>query len=191
MTVFNHTDTISNNMSRLHFTQNDFNEIEIVAGLLKKIDKIDSEEALLLFDEMHKEQPFLLSVLLGYHFDVTPIELEEIIKVYFLIWLYFKKIQPGKRNLISETQFTIIQNRNIEMLKYTDGESNESDKLEIYGADIQHIKSKALLTAILFRWNERPTLQQMNITAKGAVLIGAKSFIECFEAVGNVLPFRT
>ncbi len=170
-------------MSRLHFTQNDFNETEMVVGLLKKIDTIESEEAVSLFDEIYKEQPFLLSVLLGYHVDVTPMELDEIIKLHFLIWLYFKKIQPGKRNLISESQFTSIQNRNIEMLKYADGESNERDKLEIYGADIQHIKSKALLTAILFRWNERPTLRQMNTTAKGAVLIGAKSFIECFESV--------
>jgi hypothetical protein len=155
----------------------------MVAGLLKQCDTIESKEANLLYDEIYEEQPFLLSVLLGYRFDVSVFELEEIIKLYFLIWKYFKIIKPGKRPRITESDFTKIERRNIQMLTYADGETNETDKQEIYGADIQHIKSKALLTAILFRWNERPNLQQMNTAAKGTVLIGVKSFIDCFESV--------
>lgn len=69
------------------------------------------------------------------------------------------------------------------MLRYAQDEPNENDKLEIYSSDLQNIKSKSLLTAIFFRFNERPALSKMNIEYKGAIIIGIKCFIECFESL--------
>lgn len=170
-------------MTKIKFSQNDFNETKIVAELIKKIDQIDSNYVNTTSDEIFKFQPFFLTVLLGYQHDVTMEELEEIMKIYFLVWEYFK-LNPNLQTMqVTESYFNKIQKKNIEMLKYTQDEPKENDKLEIYSYDLQNIKSKSLIASILFRFKERPTLLKMNIENKAAIMIGIKSFIECFETI--------
>jgi len=170
-------------MAKIKLTQNDFIETEILAESIKKIDQIDADDFNIISDEIYKLQPFFLSVLLGYSLDVSKIELEEIIKVYFLVWEYFRVNPNVQTKQVTESWFQEIQNKNIEMLRYSEGEQKEKDKLEIYTYDLQNLKSKSLLVAILFRFNENPTLLRMDAEIKGAVMIGLKSFIECFETI--------
>jgi hypothetical protein len=70
----------------MNITQQDFNEVSIVAELVNKIDAIDADYVNKISDEIFHMQPFFLTVLLGYRFDTTPIELEEIMRIFFLIW---------------------------------------------------------------------------------------------------------
>lgn len=119
-------------MTKLKFTQNDFNETEILAESIKRIDQIDSDYVNSISDEIFRCQPFFLTVLLGHRIDVSMEELEEIMKIYFLVWEFFRlkpKVQTIK---VTESNFNKILNRNIKMLKYSEGESKERDKLEIY-----------------------------------------------------------
>jgi len=169
-------------MTKPMITQNDFYEIKNLSEFLKKIDKIDAEYVNTTSDEIFKFQPFFLSVLLGYRLDVSTDELEEIMKIYFIIWEYFRLNPNVQTKQVTEPCFNKIQERNIKMLWYSNCET-ESDKLKIYSNDLQNLKSKSLMTAILFRFYERSTLLQMNIQTKGAVMIGIKSFIECFETI--------
>lgn len=161
----------------------DFDGTTEVAGLLTKIDKLSSEEVNRLSDEIFKLQPFFLTVLLGYRFDVTPEELEEIMKIYFLIWEYFRTQKNVQTRQVTENYFEKVQDRHIKMLKYVEGESTQNDKMNIYSYDLVNLKSKTLLTALLHRYNNRPTLIKMDKKSKGIVLVGIKSFIECFETI--------
>lgn len=170
-------------MTKIKFTQNDFNETAIIAQSIKKTDQIDSDYVNSTSDEIFKFQPFFLSVLLGYQHDVSMGELEEIMKLYFLVREYFKWNPNLQKKQVTESNFNQIQKRNIEMLRYTQDEPNENDKLKIYSSDIQNLKSKSLFTAIIFKFNERPTLISMDVEKKGAIIIGIKSFIECFETI--------
>ena len=167
----------------MDFKQNDFTEAKDLAKVQIKIDNIDAEYVNLISDEIFKKQPFFLTVLLGYRLDTTPIELEEIMKIYFLIWEYFrtnKKVQTIK---VTEDHFETIQDKNIAMLQYADGESGDVEKMKIYSSDLGNLKSKALLTAVLFRYNEKPVLLKMDDRKRAIILIGIKSFIECFETI--------
>jgi len=170
-------------MTKIKFTQNDFVEIRILAGSIRKIDQIDADYVNTISDEIFKMQPFFLAALLGHRLDVSMDEMEEIMKIYFLVWEYFRLNPNVQKKQVTESYFNKVQKRNIEMLKYSDGESKEKDKLEIYSYNIQNLKSKSLLTAIFFRFNERPILLKMDIEKRGAVMIGIKSFIECFETI--------
>lgn len=170
-------------MTNIKFTQNDFNELKPLAELLKKIDQIDSEYVNSTSDEIYKYQPFFGSVLLGYQYDISMAELEEIMKIYFLIWEYFKVNPKLQTKQVTESGFYKIQNKHIEMLRYAQNEPEENAKLDIYSSDIQNLKSKSLLTAIYFRFNERPLLLKMDIETKGIIMIGIKSFIVCFETL--------
>jgi hypothetical protein len=138
-------------MATIKYTENDLDKTEILAELLKKIDKIDADYVNTISDEIFKFQPFFLTVLLGHRLDVSTDELEEIMKIYFIIWEYFRLDPNIQTKQVTEPCFSIIQKRNIEMLRYSEGET-ENNKLEIYTADLQNLKSKSLLTAILFRF---------------------------------------
>jgi len=170
-------------MSKIKFTQNDFKESKILSESIKKIDKIDSDYVNTTSDEIFKFQPFFLTVLLGHQHDVTMEELEEIMKIYFLVWEYFKLNSNLQTKQLTESYFNKIQEKNIEMLRYTQDMPKENDKLEIYSSDLQNIKSKSLMAAIFFRFNERPALLKMDIKKRGAIMIGIKTFIECFETI--------
>lgn len=154
-----------------------------LAALLAKVDNLNEETVHRLSDEMFQSQPFFLAVLLGYRLDVTPEELEEIMKIYFLIWEYFKGDKNVLTKKITEDDFEKTQTRHIAMLKYTDGESDEEEISNIYARDLDKIKSKSLLAAVLFRYNTRPALMRMDGQTKGIILFGIKGFIECFEAL--------
>lgn len=170
-------------MTKLIFTQNDFTETGILAGSIKKIDQIDSDYVSFISDEIFRCQPFFLTVLLGHRIDVSMEELDEIIKIYFLVWEYFRLKPNIQTKKVTEPNFNKILNRNIQMLKYSEGESEEKNKLEIFSYDLQNLKSKSLMSSVFFRFNERPTLKNMEIQKKGSIMIGIKSFIECFETI--------
>ncbi len=170
-------------MTKLNINQKDIEETKIIGELLSKIDKIDSNYANRISDEMFKYQPFFLSVLLGYSQDVSMEVMDEILKIYFLIWEYFKIKPRCKTKQITKSDFTKIQNRHIAMLKYCGTEPNDNNILNIYSNDLQNIKSKALFTILFFRFEERLILKNMNQDDKGAVIIGIKSFIECFDSI--------
>lgn len=170
-------------MTKLKFTQNDFNETEILAESIKKIDQIDSDYVNSISDEIFRCQPFFLTVLLGHRIDVSMEELDEIIKIYILVWEYFRLKPNIQTKKLTEPNFNKILKKNIKMIKYSEGESKEIDKLEIFAFDLQNLKSKSLITSVFFRFKERPTLLNMDIQKKGSIMIGIKSFIECFEAI--------
>jgi hypothetical protein len=72
-------------------------------------------------DEIFRRQPFFLTVLLGYRLDVSSEELEEIMKIFFLIWEYFRPNQQVQSKKVKQKQFEKIMNRNLQMLKYMEG----------------------------------------------------------------------
>lgn len=167
----------------MDLTQKDFEETSKVAAKIIRIENIDADYVNSVSDEIFTRQPFFLSVLIGYRMDTSPEELDEIMKIYFLIWEYFKDNKRVRANKLTESYFEQVEQRNIEMLDYAKGEPTGKDRMKIYSTGLQNLQSKALLTAVLYRFNTRPVLLRMNGEKKGIILIGIRSFIECFETL--------
>ena len=148
---------------------------------MRRIDNIDADYVNLISDEIFQYQPFFLSALLGLRLDVTPAELDEVMKIYFLIWEYFRGDKKLKVIKVTQADFEKIQLRHIEMLRYMDDEFSQKEIGEITSSDLENVKSKVLLTAVLIRYDTRPVLMRMNDEMKGIVFVGVKSFIEYFE----------
>jgi len=165
----------------MEFTNSDFKETTELAELVKKIDNLNTEYVNALSDEIFQRQPFFLTVLLGYRLDLTAEEFEEIMKIYFLIWEYFKAKRKIPTKKVTEADFEKIQSRDMKMLKYAEGESDQKEISSVYAYDLEKIKSKSLLCTVLFRYNTRPVLIKMDEQTKGIIFVGIKSFIECFE----------
>ena len=83
-------------MKKVTYNEKDNSETSELAGLIRKIDTLDAQYVNRICEEIFKHQPFFLTVLLGYRADVSPQELEEIMKIYFLIWEENPK-NPEKR----------------------------------------------------------------------------------------------
>ncbi|WP_417359622.1 hypothetical protein [Galbibacter sp.] len=163
------------------YTENDYKETAEMAKLIKKIDHINAAYANKVSDQIYKQQPFFLTVLLGYRKDISMVELEDIMKVYFLVWEYFKLNRNLPKEKVTQTKFEKVQHKIMQMLHYSEGES-ETSRDEIYRRELQNLKSKSLWTAVHLRFNNQPALMAMNPENKGLVLIGILSFIQCFEA---------
>ena len=165
----------------MNFTQNDFKETNELAKLLQKIDRIDEEYVNSMSADIFQCQPFFLTVLLGYRFDTSTEELEEIMKVYFLIWEYFKTNKDIRAKKVTKEMFEKVQNKHLQMLQYIKSDLSQQEKMQIYSNEFQKLQSKALLAAILFRYTNRPILAALEDTKKGIILIGSMCFIESFE----------
>ena len=168
----------------MDFSKRDFKEIGEISHFLNKVDNIDQRYIDLTTDGMYKYQPFLLSLILGYQHDLRLQEFEEVMKIYFIIWEYFKGKKNIKKKKLTEKQFEDSEKKNLYFFKYLE-KSESKDKEFAITNDLENQQSKALLTAILYRFNTRPILLTMSGENRGIVIIGIKSIIDCFEEIGR------
>lgn len=120
-------------------------------------------------------------MILGYRLDLKEKELEEVVKIIFVIWEFFKNVKQVNRIKISEKKFEKIQQRNFHMLKYFEGEKEE--QYNFVKSDLKHLKSKALLTGVFFQFNHKKALIDMKNEEKSLLLVSMKRLIECFDDI--------
>ena len=127
----------------LDISESDKIEIEQLRPILDNINNIDLATADKIMDEIYHNQPFMLSVILGFRFDLLPEEHGEVIKMGMIIWEFFKDKNGIKTKRVTQKQFERLQKRNIYLLKYLEGEPDQFDKLNITAIDMNKVKSKA------------------------------------------------
>lgn len=154
-----------------------------ISAIVNRIDKMDVVYADSETDIIFHQQPFLISLILGYRLDFKMSEVEEIIKVIFIVWEYYKDNQKVKRIKITESQFERKQLGNIYMLKYFEGEPGEEAKSQFVASDLDHFNSKGLLASLFFRFDTQDVFLKMPTQTRAILLLGMKSLIECFEEI--------
>lgn len=107
-----------------------------VVQLIKKVATIDGAYVNNESETIAMKQPFLISLLLGYRLDMKETELEEVMRIIFLIWEYFKGFKQIGQIRISERQYERLKLRNINMLKYFEGEQGNDAKHAVAGSDL-------------------------------------------------------
>jgi hypothetical protein len=165
----------------MQITEKDFGEIDRVSKIIRFVDEMDINSAERESDEIYRKQPFILSLILGYRFDLNKEELGEVIKVLFIIWEYFKVFKKIESKKVTKEQYERIALRNLQMLKYYEGEPGKTQKTAVIKSDLGHLESKAILTAVIFRFKTNGTLVNLKEEIKGVVLIGMKTLVECLE----------
>ena len=171
----------------MEITKKDIVETKFVGELIKKVDKIGLTEASEITDRIVKNQPFIMSLLLGYKFDVKAEQLNDIMKMLFVIYLFFEKKTDVSKNQIDSKEFESYEKRNIQFLKYFSGEPTKKNQLETNEQYLSNLNYKSLFTGILFMSNTQIGLKKMNSETKGIVILGMKTLIDCLEAnlLGN------
>ncbi|MFO7863045.1 MAG: hypothetical protein R6U85_03510 [Salinivirgaceae bacterium] len=167
-------------MTSINFSKKDVEEQIELTQTAKKIDQIDDEYFNRLSDEIFEHQPFFMTVLLGLRFEVSLNELDEITRIYFIIWEYFRKNPTILKTKVTESMYNEVLLKNVNMLKYSEEEANPKN---IYSQDVQRIKSQSLMSIVFSRFRDRQILADIDIEKKGLAILGIKSFIECFEII--------
>lgn len=168
----------------MDFSKRDFKEIEKIGQILNRVDKIDQKYVDWILGELSNYQPFLLSLILGYQPDLKQPEFEEIMKMYFIIWEFFKDKKNSKKIKLTQKQFENLEKKNLYFFKYLEN-SESTDKEFAITNDLENTQPKALLTGIFYRFNSQPVLLAMDEENKGLILLGIKSIIDCFEEIGK------
>jgi hypothetical protein len=169
-------------MTALKFSSSDFVGLEPLVESMKRIDDNDLQYIDPLMDEIGVHQPFMASIMLGFNLDLPEDETEEMIRIYLMIWAWFKN-QPGcLEKAFSQKRFEAISRRNMEFLHYLTGEQDHKESFRnVVAIDLEKLKSKALFSTVLYRFETRPVLSAMKIREKGLLLLGIKSLIECLD----------
>lgn len=173
------------NYCLMQFTDTDFGQTDRVAELVRFCDTADIKTLEQVTDEIYRHQPFLISLFMGYKDDVDMLQLDEVLRVLIIIWLFFKEHENVKSSKITVNTFEARQMKNVRFLKYLDGEPSKQDQDNIIDANLGALESKALFTAVLFKFKEGPALKKLHPEPSGIMLLGMKSLIECFEDISK------
>ena len=69
------------------------------------------------------------------------------------------------------------------MFKYAEGEPDIASQSNVFSMQLDKIKSKALLSLILLKFNTEPVLLKMQNSKRASIMIGVKSLLESFESL--------
>ncbi|MGG5508129.1 MULTISPECIES: hypothetical protein [unclassified Myroides] len=163
-----------------NLSDSDFSDLTALIPYIRQIDTLEVKEALQLSRDILQYQPFFLSVVFGYQTDLSLEEHDEVLRLYFLLWLYFKEQNKLPSNPVTQANFEQTQKQLVQMLAYVQQETEDS-KQTIFSNDLKQIQSRAMVTALYYRFETRPVLKKMNEEMKSLVIMGFCGFIKCFE----------
>lgn len=170
----------------MKFADKDFSESSNVAEIIKFCEQADNKKLEKITDEIYRHQPFLISLFLGYKNDIDMMQMDEVLRVLIIIWLFFRNQINAKQIKISINRFEEKQKINIRFLKYLEGESSEQSKIQTTEMNLDNLKSKALFTAVLFKLREGKALKKLDNNISAMMTLGMKSLIECFDDIIEV-----
>jgi hypothetical protein len=169
----------------MEITDKDVNDTRIVQKLIAKVENGDLLEVSEISDRIVKNQPFIMSLLIGYKFDLEE-EVEEalgeVMQMLFVIYLFFEESTKINKKQVSAREFEKAQNRNMKFLKYFSGEQSDKDRLEANRQFLASLRCKSLLAGILAMSNTQVGLNKLSGELKGIILIGMKTLIDCLES---------
>ncbi len=166
----------------MKLTEKDFEGTALLARILKELEYSEPSYIESRFEEMHIQQPVMLSHLLSYHGQVPTQAIVEITKIYLLIWEFLKLTQQIPSTEISPQLFDQTERWYVAMMKYAESESHITQS-DIFESNLLAIKSKALLAAVLLRLDTRVHLIQLSKSKKNILFLGITTLITCFETL--------
>jgi hypothetical protein len=164
-------------------TPNDREQHGEIAKLLSLTDNVDDQYLHRATDEIYVYQPFLLSMFLGYKLDTSDAELDEILKIWLLIWEFFKEKRNIRTIKLTEQCFEQAQSKNVAFLRYLHEKGNDEVMEERVSNNLKELGSKSLFATILANFHTKPALVRMDMEKKGIILVGIKSLVEALEGI--------
>jgi hypothetical protein len=168
----------------MKFTKKDHKETEIIADIIKETDHSSIEELSEVFDEIKIYQPLLISIFMGYKEVLSYEELDELAKDLIILWKFFSDKPNSKKFKITESHLKKFDKKNADFFNYLSGEDADEMR-KTTEVVLETIDSKAILTALIYRVNEKSVFKKMNQDRKSEFILELKTLIDCFEHINK------
>lgn len=146
----------------MNITKRDIAETQFVGRLIQQVDNIGFGEANNISGRIVENQPFIMSLLIGYKFDVKKEQLDGIMKMLFVIYLFFEQKADVKKRKIGPIEFEETQKRNVQFLKYFSGENSNKGQIEANKQYLSNLRFKSLFTGIIAMSKNKNSLNKLN-----------------------------
>jgi hypothetical protein len=172
-------------MSSITVSAKEIADTKRLAGIITDVEKKqnDFDFANRSTDDIYQYQPFLLSVIMGYKMDLPPAPLDALVKLYIILWEYFKNEPNVRKVTITQQQYEKAEDIQVSKLQTLDRLTSAKQKETAIANDLNKSASKALLALIFTEFKEKKVLKDLDQQTKAILLIGFKSFIQCFEDI--------
>ena len=160
---------------------NQLDEYNKLIEITRRLVDHDKPYISLLLDEIRIYQPFLGSCILGYTVDFKGAEADAVFMLHLLLWAACRDKPACRKTAITESRYNKTMNRNIAFFKYLEKEEGAPAFHEAIAEDLQKNNHGILIAFINLCIKQWPALAQMNHENRNIVIMGIKSFVECFE----------
>jgi hypothetical protein len=172
-------------MSFIPFSAKEITDTKRLAGVMANMEKKQNDLDFVgrITDEIYLHQPFLLYTIMGYKMDLSPEPLDALVKLYLILWEYFKDEPNVRKVAITQQQYEKAEDLQIAMLQTLERLASDKQKEMAVTNNLNRIISKALIALMFAEFKERKALNALDPQTKGILLVGLKSFIQCFEDI--------
>ncbi len=133
-------------------------------------------------ERLAKRQPFLMSMLIGYHKDLSPQVFEVVARCLLIVWRFHEDAGRDRIPITAEG-YERARDRNLRMLHYAQGEPDLCATMAVYKLDLE-AKPGRMVTAALRRiFSHDPALNGQSTSSRGERLVELNALNDLFHEV--------
>ena len=167
--------------------QRDMDEAEFVGDLIHLVNMMEQKEIKDVIDRMTKNQPFILSILLSYEPHFKKANLDEMMKMFLVIYLFFEEKTDIGKKPIDEAAYKACKEKNRQFVKYFAGEQGFENQLQTSRLYLSNLRFKSLFAGMIKMSNVQYDLEELELTEEPdskfpwISIIATKALIDCLE----------
>ncbi len=169
-------------MNPSELTDADFHEGQLIENIYARLKQARAGELERMLDSMSRHQPFLISLLAGFHKDVPIGAFNFIAETIAVIWEYFKDKPNIRKTPLTKSAYKAFERKNaVRLVEFS--KMVAQDRTALIRNDWSNMRSKILFTMITGKLNDSPEIQELEKSTRGIILLGFTSVIEAMDNI--------
>ncbi|MDZ4747648.1 MAG: hypothetical protein SH808_04125 [Saprospiraceae bacterium] len=169
-------------MDREEFTPNELQEATRIEGIFFRIENATASDLEKIVNELHRNQPFLMSMMAGYSQDVPMPVFNDLVLISAGIWEYFKELPNIRQVPLTLKAYQEVERRNVMALVKASQEKQAANTSSVRG-EIFFMRSKILFAAIIHRVGNSVAIKGLDNETRAIILLGLSNVIEALDGV--------
>jgi hypothetical protein len=148
--------------------------------IMNEVQQADIPHMEVLMDRLAKHQPFLMSMLVGYHKELAPHVYEVVARSLLIVWRFHEDAGRATAPL-SEEGYIRAYERNLRMLHYAQGEPDMDATTAIYKNDLEAKPGRMVPAALIHIFTDDPALHGQSASFRGERMMELNALNDAFK----------
>lgn len=164
---------------------NDLADAARLAPIIAEVNGLDVPRMDVLLERLVKRQPFIMSMLLGYHAAHNPQVFDAIARCILIVWRFHES--SGRDGTpITQDRYEAMMRSNLAMLKYAEGEPGAGGAKAVFANDLATKRGRSVLAALQGILMAQTEMLEQGLPVKGQLLLELSTLNDCFFEVSAV-----